>query len=89
VARLSLEAARLGLAIAEIGNTNAVTDGAAGVLLARTAVQVAALNVKTNAVGLKDKNLAQTWQQELVTLEAEAEELATAAMQIAAERGGF
>jgi glutamate formiminotransferase/formiminotetrahydrofolate cyclodeaminase len=89
VARLSLEAARLGLAIAEIGNTNAVTDGAAGVLLARTAVQVAALNVKTNAVGLKDKNLAQTWQQELITLEAEAEELATAAMQIAAERGGF
>ena len=89
VARLSLEAARLGLAIAEIGNANAVTDGAAGVLLARTAVQVAGLNVKTNAVGLKDRSLAQSWQEEVATLEAEAEELAAAVTQIAAERGGF
>ena len=89
VARLSLEVARLGVAIAEIGNANAVTDGAAGVLMARTAVQVAALNVKTNAVGLQDQTLAQTWRQELATLEAEAEELAAAVIQIAGERGGF
>jgi glutamate formiminotransferase/formiminotetrahydrofolate cyclodeaminase len=89
VARLSLEAARLGLAMAEIGNVNAVTDGAAGVLLARTAVQVAGLNVKTNAVGLKDRSLAQSWQEEVAALEAEAEELAAAVSQIAAERGGF
>jgi glutamate formiminotransferase/formiminotetrahydrofolate cyclodeaminase len=89
VARLSLEAARLGLAMAEIGNVNAVTDGAAGVLLARTAVQVAGLNVKTNAVGLKDRSLAQSWQEEVAALEAEGEELATAVTQIAAERGGF
>ena len=89
VARLSLRAAQLALAIAEIGNVNAVTDGAAGVLLARTAVQVAALNVKTNAVNLNNQALAQTWQQELTQLEADAETLATTAMQIAGQRGGF
>ncbi len=89
VARLSLRAAQLALAIAEIGNVNAVTDGAAGVLLARTAVQVAALNVKTNAVNLNNQELAHIWQQELIQLEADAEALATAAMQIAGQRGGF
>ena len=89
VARLSLRAAQLALDVAKIGNVNAVTDGAAGVLMARTAVQVAALNVKTNAVNLQNQSLSQTWQQELAQLEADAEQLATAAIEVAAQRGGF
>jgi glutamate formiminotransferase/formiminotetrahydrofolate cyclodeaminase len=89
VARLSLEAARQAAAIAEIGNTNAVTDAAAGVIMARAAVQIAAMNVKINAVGLKDQQLAQTWADELAQLESEVTEIAERTAATAAQRGGF
>lgn len=89
VARLSLEVARLARDMAKLGNINAVTDAAAGVLMARTAVEVAALNVQINGVGLNNRELAQSWVSEVATLVTEARELATAVTAIAAERGGF
>ena len=89
VARLSLEVARLARDMAQLGNVNAVSDAAAGVLMARTAVEVAALNVQINGVGLNNRELAQSWASEAATLVTEAQELATAVTAIAAERGGF
>jgi formiminotetrahydrofolate cyclodeaminase len=57
--------------------------------MARAAVQIAAMNVRINGVGLRDQSLAQEWHEELTTLEAETERLATQAVATAADRGGF
>ncbi len=89
VARLSHDAARLAQTIAQIGNVNAVTDAAAGALLANTAVQIAAMNVRINAVNLKNQDLAAQWQTELETLTVETAAIAAAVMTTAQERGGF
>jgi glutamate formiminotransferase/formiminotetrahydrofolate cyclodeaminase len=89
VARLSAQAAHLAKQMAEVGNVNAATDAAAGGIMARAAVQVASLNVKTNAVTLKDQTLAQAWRDELAQLEAEVASLVAEITQIAARRGGF
>jgi glutamate formiminotransferase/formiminotetrahydrofolate cyclodeaminase len=89
VARLSLEAARQAATIAEIGNVNAVTDATAGAIMAKAAVQIAAMNVKINALGLKDQQLAQTWSEELARLESDVSEVAEKTVATAARRGGF
>lgn len=89
VARLSREVARLARQVAEDGNSNSVTDAAAGAILARTAVQIAAINVKINAKALKDQHLAQGWRKELAEIESETGTLVTAATNAAAERGGY
>ncbi|MCP4424916.1 MAG: glutamate formimidoyltransferase [Chloroflexi bacterium] len=89
VARLSRDAAKLARQIAEIGNANAVTDGAAGAIMAHAAAGVAALNVKINAVSLQDQELGRIWKMEVDELEAETAVLAETAKKIAAERGGF
>ena len=49
----SMDVAR---AMAETGNPNAVSDAGVGVLCARAAIRGAYLNVKTNAVGLDDRD---------------------------------
>jgi hypothetical protein len=47
------------------------------------------MNAKINAVGLTDRELARSWQEELAMLETETERLAAQAVASAAERGGF
>jgi glutamate formiminotransferase/formiminotetrahydrofolate cyclodeaminase len=89
VARLSRDAARLAEQIARIGNPNAVTDAAAGTIMAHAAVQAAALNVKINAVSLKNQDLAKSWAKEVADYEAETAVISQTTKQIAAERGGF
>jgi glutamate formiminotransferase / formiminotetrahydrofolate cyclodeaminase len=89
VARLSRDAANLAQQMAKIGNVNAVSDAAAGAIMAHAAVQAAALNVKINGVGLQNRKLAQQWTEEVAALEAETAVIAQNAKQIAAERGGF
>lgn len=89
VARLSQKAASLGQKIGQVGNPNAVTDAAAGAIMAHAAVQAAALNVKINASSLKNKQLAQTWIDEVSALEAETAAMVEVAKKIAADRGGF
>ncbi len=89
VARLSRDAANLAQQMAQIGNVNAVSDAAAGAIMAHAAVQAAALNVKINGVGLQNRNLAQQWTEEVNALEAETAVMAQNTKQIAAKRGGF
>lgn len=89
VARLSLAAAVLAHQITAIGNVNAVTDAAAAAILARAAVQTAALNVKINALSLQDQDLAQKWNQTVNELESEAIGLAEETIAQATRRGGF
>lgn len=89
VARLSRDAARLAHSIATIGNANAATDAAVGAIMARAAAQGAALNVKVNGAGLKNRELAATWAAEADALTSEVEQLAAAAVAVAGERGGL
>ena len=89
VARLSHEAAQLGLKMATIGNVNAVTDAAAAVMMAQAAVLAAGLNVKINGVGLQDRELAAAWSAEIDGLAAEMAELVAEVTAVSAERGGF
>lgn len=89
VARLSRDVAQLAETIARSGNANAVTDAAAGVIMARAAVQAAALNVKINVAGLKDEERAAAWREEVEALEAETARRAEEVTEVAASRGGF
>jgi len=80
------EAARVPLAVAEMavdalelaslavrkGNKNAVTDGLAGALMARSAVMAAAANVRVNLQGITDEAFVQKAQARTELLEKKA-----------------
>ena len=70
VARLCRDVAQLALEIARIGNINATSDAAASGLLARAALQTAALNVRINGANLEAPELVQSWRDELERLDA-------------------
>ena len=72
--KASFKVFELARAMAAEGNPNSVSDAGVGALAARSAVLGACLNVKINAVGLKDKAKA-------AELIAEAENLAANAVQ--------
>ena len=72
--KASFKVFELARAMAAEGNPNSVSDAGVGALAARSAVLGACLNVKINAVGLKDKAMA-------AELIAEAESLAAKAVQ--------
>ena len=72
--KASFKVFELARAMAAEGNPNSVSDAGVGALAARSAVLGACLNVKINAVGLKDKAMA-------TELIAEAESLAAKAVQ--------
>ncbi|MFQ5922199.1 MAG: glutamate formimidoyltransferase [Anaerolineales bacterium] len=77
VAKNSAEVLELAAEISAIGNTNALSDAGVAGSLAMAAIQSAVLNVKVNAGGLADKELADRWQAELQKLEGFAEEKLT------------
>ena len=54
-AELAFESMEVMAKMVEIGNPNSITDAGVGVLCARTAVLGAAMNVRINASGIKDK----------------------------------
>jgi glutamate formiminotransferase / formiminotetrahydrofolate cyclodeaminase len=89
VARYSLEVAQLAQAIAANGNGNAVTDAAAGAVLAQAAVQIAAMNVKINGLNLQDKTLAARWSDEVDGLVTAVNQIAADTAQTTAQRAGF
>jgi glutamate formiminotransferase / formiminotetrahydrofolate cyclodeaminase len=89
VARLSLEAAQLAQAMTANGNSNAITDAAAGAVLAQAAVQIAGMNVKINGLSLQDKELAVRWANEVDGLVTAVNQIAADTAQTAAQRAGF
>ncbi|MBN2469235.1 MAG: cyclodeaminase/cyclohydrolase family protein, partial [Anaerolineae bacterium] len=72
VAETALEALKLAGAAAAKGNTNAITDGLAGVHMGLAAVEVAALNVRINVSGLQDQAAAQDYTTRLAAVVTEA-----------------
>jgi len=75
VMKLSYEALKPIKEMAEIGNPNSVTDAGVGALAARSAVMGAYLNVKINAAGLKNKDLATSLLEEGLEIENKTIEL--------------
>ena len=55
----AFNAFELSEAMAKEGNPNSVSDAGVGALCIRTAIQGAYLNVKINAVGIKDRAIAE------------------------------
>ncbi len=61
-------------AMAEEGNPNSVSDAGVGALAARSAVMGACLNVKINAAGLKDREVAERFINEANEIQALAQQ---------------
>ncbi len=75
VARDALAVMALGGIVVAKGNPNAASDGAAGVLAARTAVRAAVCNVRINLGSIRDEAFTSDLAREAERLEAEAERL--------------
>lgn len=86
VMRTASEAFPLLGAMIRVGNPNSVTDGAVGVLCTRTAIRGAALNVRINLEGLKDKKAAEKYNSEAGKVEAQAEAIEAELLKAAADR---
>ncbi len=73
-------------AMAEVGNPNSVSDAGVGALSLRSAVMGAALNVKINAAGLKDRATAEALVAEAEALVKQAQELEAEILAIVEEK---
>ncbi|NWF71313.1 MAG: glutamate formimidoyltransferase [Chloroflexi bacterium] len=73
VAKSAAKVLELAAEAAETGNTNAITDAASAGAMARAALQAATLNVKTNALSVKEGTAADAWLQRLAEIESAAQ----------------
>jgi formiminotetrahydrofolate cyclodeaminase len=73
VARKAYSIMSLSEMVVAHGNSNAITDGLVSLMLARTAVLSALLNVKINLDSIKDEDFVQVLAAEVVVLEAECQ----------------
>lgn len=73
---------------ASLGNVNAATDGAVGVLLAYAGLQGAALNVRVNLGSIEDQNFVATSEQAAARWLAEGTEIAGRILSVVAARQG-
>lgn len=71
---------------ASLGNVNAATDGAVGVLLAYAGLQGAALNVRVNLGSIEDQNFVATSEQAAARWLAEGTEIAGRILSVVAAR---
>jgi glutamate formiminotransferase/formiminotetrahydrofolate cyclodeaminase len=74
VAERSLDVLELAGEAAESGNASASSDAGSAGALARAALTAAAMNVRVNAKGLKDRQIAAGWEEALARLEPKAAE---------------
>lgn len=77
-AELAFESMEVMAKMVEIGNPNSITDAGVGVLCARTAVLGAAMNVRINASGIKDKTFTEDLVNRVNEIEKKAEALEAA-----------
>ena len=86
--KASLKVFEIVKAMAEIGNPNSVSDAGVGALAARSAVLGAQLNVKINAAGLKNREVADALVAEANAIAAEAIALEAETLAIVNEKIG-
>ena len=89
VARLALEAMRLAEQVAAHGNTNAASDAATAVVMGLAAVEGAAMNVRINAAGLEDAQLAGRYRHDASALVENARAIRDAVIRTVEARAGL
>jgi len=89
VASWSVEVIKLARQVVELGNLNAISDGATGAALARAALTGAGYNVRINLASLGESREAVRMMSELSELERRASEEEVQIQKSLAERGGI
>lgn len=79
LARRAVELLPAAVAVTELGNANAASDGVSAAIALHAAAACALVNVEMNAAALKDEGVASSLRDEVVTLRARAGELLSAA----------
>lgn len=89
VARLAVDAMQLAAQVARQGNKNAATDAGTATLIGLAAVESAVLNVRVNAGGLADADLAARYRNDAAALVEQARNLRDAVIDVVEERAGL
>ncbi|OGO29277.1 MAG: glutamate formimidoyltransferase [Chloroflexi bacterium RBG_16_54_18] len=89
VAAWSVEVIGLARQVVELGNLNAISDGATGAALARAALSGAGYNVRINLASLEESGAAEALLKVLGKLERRANKQEVQIQKILAERGGI
>jgi glutamate formiminotransferase/formiminotetrahydrofolate cyclodeaminase len=88
-ARMAVEVMELAAQAVEIGNLNAISDGASGAALARASLAGAGYNVRINVSSLSDPSKGEPLLQEIRQLERRADEIEASIRANLIERGGM
>jgi glutamate formiminotransferase/formiminotetrahydrofolate cyclodeaminase len=88
-AQTALKVLELAAEVAETGNVNAVSDSGSGASLANSAIFAAGLNVRINAVTLKDRAAADDLTRQVAEIEARAARLMERVIAAVRDRGGL
>lgn len=88
-ASLAVRVMELAAEVAEVGNTNAISDAGSASALAYASMQAAALNVKINAASLQDQSVAAPWLESLAALNQRADAAASRLKSALETRGGI
>lgn len=88
-AQMALRVMQLAAQMVEVGNLNAISDGASGVALARAALTGAGYNVRINVNSLSDPSDGAALIETLRDLERQADEIEVDVRRLMAERGGI
>jgi len=89
VASMALEVMMLAYEAAQTGNLNAISDAASGLFFAKSALTSAALNVRTNTLGITDQSTNQKLLEAVQELETQSNSLEKVTWLLLKERGGF
>jgi glutamate formiminotransferase/formiminotetrahydrofolate cyclodeaminase len=88
-AKMALEVMEYGFEAATFGNTNAISDAASAMYLAKAGLQSACLNVQINAININDQQIVDNLLSEVKEITQQAEKLESQIKGILVERGGF
>jgi glutamate formiminotransferase/formiminotetrahydrofolate cyclodeaminase len=89
VAGQAVQVLELAAQVVELGNLNAISDGATGGALAQAALAGAGYNVRINAASLKDRQAAQIMLDQLRLLEQQAAQIEERLRKSVEQRGGL
>lgn len=89
VAQMALEVMNLAFEVAKSGNINAISDAASGLFFAKSALNSAGLNVRTNTLGISDPQINSNLLDHVQKLENQAISLENNTWQLLKDRGGF
>jgi glutamate formiminotransferase/formiminotetrahydrofolate cyclodeaminase len=89
VAQTAVEILKSAQTLVLHGNLNAISDAGSAAALAEAAINGAALNVRINALGLKDKQVAAALIEEISKVEVQAKELQDQILSQVYQRGGL